>query len=97
MWSLGFLLYSAGAADLRRVDRVVAGYARHVQPGPAELDRLAAIVAARPLVLDTWRFCFGHKDLAAVARDAARLRELASAIADRARAAFGRAAQRPGS
>jgi thiamine kinase-like enzyme len=92
MWSLGFLLYSVGAQDLRRVDLVVSGYARHVRPEPAELDRLAGIVAARPLVLGTWRFCFGRKELAAVARDVAPLRELAGAVADRARAAFGRAA-----
>ena len=92
MWSLGFLLYSAGARDLRLVDLVVSGYACHVRPEPAELDRLAGIVAARPLVLDTWQFCFGRKELAAVARDVAPLRELAGAIADRARSAFGRAA-----
>jgi Ser/Thr protein kinase RdoA (MazF antagonist) len=89
LWSLGFLLYSVGARDdLARVDRAVAGYRQRVAPEPAELDRLAAAVRARPVIFAAWGFCMGRRPVTAAARAAAQARELGDLIAARARAAF---------
>jgi Ser/Thr protein kinase RdoA (MazF antagonist) len=89
-WALGFLLWSVGrAGDLRRVDRVVAGYRRHVLLAPDEAARLAAIIRARPVVFDAWAFCLGRKTLEDAARGATGSRAQAEAIAERARAALG--------
>jgi Ser/Thr protein kinase RdoA (MazF antagonist) len=85
LWSLAFLLYAAGARDLRRVDRVLAGYTSRVTLEPEELDRLAGVVRARPMVLEAWSFCMGRKTLATVARDVAAIGEVADAVAERAR------------
>lgn len=41
LWSLGFLLWAAGARSLRLVDVVVSRYRRHVVLEPEELARLA--------------------------------------------------------
>ena len=60
VWSLAFLLYAEGARDLRRADLVLAGYRRHVDLTDAELDRLAAIMVARPLVLTAWAVGIGR-------------------------------------
>ena len=61
LWSLGFLLYSVGARDdLARVDRAVAGYRQRVAP-PAELDRLAAAVRARPVIFAAWGLLHGPR------------------------------------
>jgi Ser/Thr protein kinase RdoA (MazF antagonist) len=90
-WALAFLLWSVGhGGDLRRVDRVVAGYRRHASLDPGEAARLAAIVRARPVVFDVWAFCTGRKTLEEAARDAGGSGARAHAIAERARAAFGR-------
>ena len=88
-WSLAFLLWSVGfGGDLARVDRTVDGYRRHVAPEPEELDRLDALVAARPVVFDAWAFATGRRPLAEAARSIPRVRETAAAIAARVRAAF---------
>lgn len=89
MWPLGFLLWAVGfGGDLARVDRAVDGYRRRVVPEPEELDRLEAIVAARPVVFEAWTFAMGRKPLAEAARGLPRIRESAAAIASRARVAF---------
>ena len=94
VWPLAFLLWSVGfGGDLRRVDRVVAGYRRHVLLEPEELARLGGLIRARPVVFDAWTFATRRKKLGEAASGVARSRELAQAIADRARAAF--RAQRP--
>src|ERR1700677_1788160 len=61
LWSLAFLLFAAGARDLRRVDRVLAGYRSQVVLEPEELERLAGVARARPIVLEAWSFCMGRK------------------------------------
>ena len=87
LWSLAFLLYAEGAKDLRRVDRVVAGYRQHVRPEPEELDRLTTVMRARPLVFVTWAVCTGRSTAADAVAGLAELHSLTEAIADRARAA----------
>ncbi len=88
LWSLAFLLYAEGAKDLRRVDRVVAGYRPHIQPEPDELDRLAAVLRARPLIFVVWAVCTGRSTPTEAVAGLGELNGLTEAIADRARAAF---------
>jgi Ser/Thr protein kinase RdoA (MazF antagonist) len=89
-WSLAFLLYAEGAKDLRRVDLVLAGYRRHVTLEAAELDRLADLVVARPLVLTAWSVCTGRITPSQAMAGLPELKTLAGAIASRARAALAR-------
>jgi Ser/Thr protein kinase RdoA (MazF antagonist) len=91
VWSLAFLLYAEGAKDLRRVDVVLAGYRRHVTLTGEELDRLAAIARARPLVLSAWSVCTGRATPTEAAAHAAEAKTLAETVAARARAALARA------
>ncbi len=95
LWSLGYLLFVEGAKDLRRVDRVVAGYQRYVQPEPEEFARLAALARIRPLTLQVWSFCAGRKPIGEAAAAIASDRELAEAVANRAAAAFDAEARTP--
>src|ERR1700733_2264517 len=60
LWSLAFLLYAEGVKDQRRADVVLVGYRRHVTLTGAELDRLAGVIQARPLVLAAWAVCTGR-------------------------------------
>jgi Ser/Thr protein kinase RdoA (MazF antagonist) len=91
VWALAFLLWSVGhGGDLRRVDRVVAGYRRQHRLEPAEQARLSDIVRARPVIFDTWAFCTGRKALEDAARAARESRATARAIAARASAGFAR-------
>jgi Ser/Thr protein kinase RdoA (MazF antagonist) len=88
LWALAFLLWAEGAKDLRRVDLAMAGYRRHVRLEPEELDRLAGAVGARPLVFEIWHLHHGGRAAADAAAAVAQSGRLASAIAERARAAF---------
>lgn len=87
-WALAWLLYSEGAKDLRRVKLVAAGYARQILPEPAELERLAAIMAVRPAILAIWSFCVGRISLADAHERVAAARASAVPIAAAAAAAF---------
>jgi Ser/Thr protein kinase RdoA (MazF antagonist) len=92
MWSLAFVLWSVGlGGDLRRVDRLLAGYCRHIVPEPAELERLEALIRVRPIVFDAWAVCTGRKTLGEATAGIAASREAAAAIAARARAFVARA------
>lgn len=86
--SLGFLLWVAGATDLRLIDTVLTRYARHVRLEPEELARLADAVALRPLVLDAWAVAAGRKSLAAAQRAMAARDTLVAAITARAHEAL---------
>jgi Ser/Thr protein kinase RdoA (MazF antagonist) len=88
LWSLAFLLYAEGAKDQRRADVVLAGYRRHVTLTGEELDRLAGIIRARPLVLAVWAVCTGRTTPAQALADAAETKALAAALASRARKAL---------
>ncbi len=88
LWSLGFLLFVAGARSLKLVDVVVSRYRRHTQLQPAELERLADAILARPLLMDCWSVAMGRKDADQVSAQCADLRRLAERIAAQARRAF---------
>jgi len=88
LWSLAFLLWAAGVRDLGWVNAVVAGYRAHVQPEPAELDRLAGAIAVRPLIFECWHVGVGHKELPAVTAGLPGVRDLAGRIAAHAVEAF---------
>jgi Ser/Thr protein kinase RdoA (MazF antagonist) len=84
LWSLGFLLWAAGAADLRLVDWAASRYARHVCLEPAELDRLPAAIGARGLTISCWLVSHRHRKPEQVLAELPKDRELAEAIAARA-------------
>jgi Ser/Thr protein kinase RdoA (MazF antagonist) len=88
LWSIGFLLWAAGARDLRLVDVTVSRYRRHTQLEPGELDRLAAAIRARPLLIDVWSVGHGRKQPAGAAAALGHRDRLSEVIAARARAAF---------
>jgi Ser/Thr protein kinase RdoA (MazF antagonist) len=94
MWSLAFSLYAAGALGLSRVDRLVAGYLGHVRPEPEELARLAGLIRVRPAMFEVWALGQGRKSLAEVRQGVADTRDLADAVAARARDAFATATGR---
>lgn len=88
IWPLAFFLWSVGAQDPTRVDRAVDGYRRRAELTPAELERLPAVVAARPTVLKAWELGLGRRSPAQVAQDLDEVRSLAGAIGERAVRAF---------
>lgn len=59
--SLGCLLWAA--PDKRSVSAAVSGYLESVAIEPAEVDRLAAAMRLRPLVLACWAFATGRGTL----------------------------------
>jgi Ser/Thr protein kinase RdoA (MazF antagonist) len=87
-WALAFLLWASAGDDPRRIDRVVKGYRSRVEPDPDELERLAALIRARPIVFDAWAFCVGRRSLEDVTRAVPASVRRAAEIAERARAAF---------
>jgi Ser/Thr protein kinase RdoA (MazF antagonist) len=85
-WSLAWLLYAEGVKDLRRVDLVLAGYRRLVTLTDEEVSRLAAMIAARPMVFVAWAVLAGQATPGKALASTAEQRAQAQAIADRARA-----------
>jgi len=92
LWSLAFLLWAAGAGGSGCIDAVVEGYGRHVELEPAELERLAGAIGARPLIFTCWGFCTGGNQLTATVDGASRIRERAAVIAARAVTGMGQPA-----
>jgi Ser/Thr protein kinase RdoA (MazF antagonist) len=88
LWSLGFLLWAAGASHPRLIDLVVSRYRRSIELEPAELDRLEGAIRGRPVMLETWSVCAGRSELAAAFQRIERTAELARSIATVARRAF---------
>ncbi|HLI59942.1 MAG TPA: phosphotransferase [Solirubrobacteraceae bacterium] len=88
LWSLGFLLWAAGARDPRLVELVVSRYRRRTMLEPEELARLEDAIAGRPLMLDCWSYCHGRLALDQAVERLEDTRRLARAIAARARDAF---------
>lgn len=84
IWSLAFLLWSAGVMDMTRVDRAVSGYRRHVRLEADELDALPALLKTRPLVLKAWELALGRTPWAEVAAGLDEVDELSKAVAARA-------------
>ena len=88
LWSIGFLLWAAGARDLRLVDVVVSRYRRSVELEPAELDRLEGAIRGRPVMLESWSVCAGRRELAVAVDRIQRAGALAESIAIQARRSF---------
>lgn len=88
LWSLAWLLWATGGRGASYTRAVVAGYSAHVALEPAELERLAAAVATRPLVLACWSLATGRRPLDATLQEARAMAPAAEAIAATARAAF---------
>jgi Ser/Thr protein kinase RdoA (MazF antagonist) len=87
LWSLAFLLYAEAAKDPRRAGVVLRGYREHVTLEAGELDRLAAVARARPLILRAWSVCMGHMTPTRAMEATAETRDLTEMIAGRVRAA----------
>ena len=83
LWALAFLLWAEAAKDQRRAALALAGYRRHVQLEPQELERLPAMMRARPLIFDIWRLHGGSKGAHAVVADALETRRLVDLITQR--------------
>jgi aminoglycoside phosphotransferase (APT) family kinase protein len=92
LWSLGFLLWAAGARSPRLVDVVVSRYRKHLTLEPEELARLAGAIHSRPRMLECWAFATGRRELSDAMQRIAHARGLAEAIAGQARRAFERPA-----
>lgn len=88
VWSLGFLLWAAGARDLRLVELVVSRYRRSIELEPAELDRLDGAIRGRPVMLEAWSVCAGRTELAPALDRIERAGDLAGEIAAVARRLF---------
>lgn len=88
LWSLGFLLWAAGARHHRLVELAVSRYRKRISLEPEELDRLEAAIGGRPLMLDCWAFCHGRRSLVETVERVDETRELANRIAAQARRAF---------
>jgi aminoglycoside phosphotransferase (APT) family kinase protein len=92
LWSLGFLLWAAGARSPRLVDVVVSRYRKHVTLEPEELTRLAGAIHSRPRMLECWAFATGRRQLSDAVQRVTEARDLAEMIAAQARRAFERPA-----
>jgi Ser/Thr protein kinase RdoA (MazF antagonist) len=86
LWPLAYLLFAEGAKNLRRVDLVLEGYGRHVDLEAEEIARLADVVRARIVVLESWLSSMGRKGAVAAAQSATEAHRLAEAIVTRAQA-----------
>jgi Ser/Thr protein kinase RdoA (MazF antagonist) len=87
LWPLAFLLYAEAVKDPRRAGAVLLGYREHVTLEAEELDRLAAVARARPLILRAWAVCTGRVTPTQAMTAAAEARGLTEMIATRIRAA----------
>jgi Ser/Thr protein kinase RdoA (MazF antagonist) len=85
LWSLGFLLWAAGARDLQLVDAVLRRYRDHVQLGAEELGRLPDAIRGRALTLDCWSAAHGRMDWAEVIERLDENEDLANEIANQVR------------
>jgi Ser/Thr protein kinase RdoA (MazF antagonist) len=92
LWSLGLMLWAAGARDMRLVDAAVKRYARHVRLTPAELARLPGAILARGLTIECWSVCHRRARVADALEQLPRREQISAQIAARARAAFAAAA-----
>jgi Ser/Thr protein kinase RdoA (MazF antagonist) len=84
-WALAFLLWAEAAKDPRRAALALAGYRRRIALEPEELERLAGLLRARPLIFSIWRLRHGASTTIAAVEDAAEVRRLADMLAVRVR------------
>jgi Ser/Thr protein kinase RdoA (MazF antagonist) len=85
LWSLGYLLWTAGARDLALVDAALSRYRRRIELTAEELDRLPDAIRARPLTMDCWSAAHGRLDWADAVRRIDLTQECAERIAHRVR------------
>ena len=88
LWSLAFLLFAEAMKEPRRAGAVLAGYCRHVTLTSDELDRLAEVARARPLLLAAWAVGNGRMTPSAALARFAQVRTLTERMAARIRAAL---------
>lgn len=88
VWSLGFVLWAAGARDLRLVDAFASRYGRHVSLEDAELAALPVAIAARPLTMAIWSLAIGRSQIGQVVQDHRAIARQAREIATCACRAF---------
>jgi Ser/Thr protein kinase RdoA (MazF antagonist) len=88
LWSLGFLLWAAGARSMRLVDVAVSRYRKHVALEPEELARLSGAIRARPLMLECWAVCAGRREISDAVKRVSEAAERADRIAAQAQSAF---------
>jgi Ser/Thr protein kinase RdoA (MazF antagonist) len=88
VWSLGFVLWAAGARDLRLVDAFMSRYRRHVSLTEAELAALPVAIAARPLTMSIWSLAVGRGQAGQAGSDHHAVARQAQEIASRTRRAF---------
>ena len=88
LWSLGFLLFAAGARSPKLVDVVVSRYRRHTELTPEEIDRLPDAIRARPLLFDCWAVGVGRKSARQAVAELATVTRLAERIAEQTRSAL---------
>lgn len=89
VWPLAFFLFSEGAKDARRLDRIAAGYLTHVALDDQEVGRLPAIMRSRPACITAWLLSEGHLTAAAALRRLDDVDPQVSAVADPVQRAFG--------
>jgi Ser/Thr protein kinase RdoA (MazF antagonist) len=85
-WALAFFLWAEASKDPRRAALALGGYRRHIALETEEIDRLAAMLRARPLIFDIWRLRHGAKSASAAAEDALETRRFADTLVARVRA-----------
>jgi Ser/Thr protein kinase RdoA (MazF antagonist) len=76
------------AADLSRVDAIIAGYRTHVRLTQAESARLAAAITGGCVVLDCWSLLFQNVPVRMIARSIANRLAIGERAAERAVDAF---------
>jgi Ser/Thr protein kinase RdoA (MazF antagonist) len=88
LWSLAFCLWAGGGRNPKLVDLIVSRYRRRITLEPEELHRLAAVMAARPLLLDCWRIAHHGRSASDVVAGLVELKGTCERIAALAREAF---------
>jgi Ser/Thr protein kinase RdoA (MazF antagonist) len=84
LWSLGFVLWAAGARDLRLVDAFLSRYQRHTTFTEAELTTLPTAIADRPLTMSSWSLATGRGTVGKAVRNHQAVTQQAQEIASRA-------------
>jgi methyltransferase (TIGR00027 family) len=81
LWALAFLLWAA----MSHIDAVMAGYRKHVDLEPGELERLPDVLLARPLVFMVLGFANGSQSPGEVRDNLERARQRIARISARVR------------
>lgn len=87
IWSLALPLWAATARSPKLTDVFLSRYLRHSPLTGPEVERLAGIVAARPLLLDVWLVTHGRRSATSAVAALGRHRSLGETAAARVSAA----------